>query len=189
MPRTLNQLMIAVQNDEPDAMTELFNVLQPRLAGFFVKCGAPDSDVDDLLQLTLIKVWKSKDRFKPESQTASAWILTIGKNLLRDHVRHVTRKCRGGDRKHVSIEQVEVLTDKDSAPELAERAEIRSKVRNAVRRLPGETQGICRMHLKGASSREIAERFDCTGPKVLRQIVAAKNLLRKKRRLVSLALQ
>ena len=84
MPRDLNVLMIAVQNDDPEAMTDLFNVLKPRLAGFFLKCRAPDSDVDDLVQLALIKIWKSRDRFKPESQTASAWILTV--TVLQHHI-------------------------------------------------------------------------------------------------------
>lgn len=59
---------------------------RPRIAAFVGKLAPVGSDVDDIVQETLLKMAKGWDNFKGES-ALSSWIFKIASNVLVDHMR------------------------------------------------------------------------------------------------------
>jgi len=60
-------------------------------ARFLAGAGAPDADVDDLVQETFIRAFRSVDRFRGLCQFRT-WLLTIGGNVLKDFGRRAARR-------------------------------------------------------------------------------------------------
>jgi|GEM_PF-5630915 len=189
MRSDLNALLTALQSDEPDAMANLVTELRPRLAGFFIRNNAPDTDIDDLIQTVLIKLWRLKDRFRPKTQTASPYIRQMAMNCLRDHMRTIGRQRRGGGRDRVSLKDVDVPDDAESAQVSLERSEVRDTVKAVVRGLRGPVRQVCRMQIAGVSKKQIAADEGCRQNTVHRHFQTAFERLRRNKRLKRLVLQ
>jgi RNA polymerase sigma-70 factor (ECF subfamily) len=65
------------------------------LAGFLAAAGAPEAELDDLVQETLIRAFRSLASFRGQCQFRT-WLLAIGGNALKDAARRA--KSRGGAR-------------------------------------------------------------------------------------------
>jgi RNA polymerase sigma-70 factor (ECF subfamily) len=62
----------------------LFAHFGPRLKSFFLRLGASSGLAEDLMQDTLLAIWRKADRFDPSRAAASTWIFTIARNLRID---------------------------------------------------------------------------------------------------------
>src|SRR5712671_7618796 len=103
-------LIRAWQSGDEQAAAELVGRHARPLARFLAGAGAPEADVDDLVQETLIRAFRAVDRFRGQCQFRT-WLLTIGGNVLKDHGRRVARH------KVVSLDEaLEGLADKDGDP-------------------------------------------------------------------------
>lgn len=69
----------------------LFAHFGPRLKSYFLRLGTPAGAADDLMQETMLTVWRKADRFDPARAAASTWIFTIARNLRID----MHRRARG----------------------------------------------------------------------------------------------
>jgi len=88
-------LIAAWLGGDEQAAAELVRRHARALAGFLGAAGAPEADVDDLVQETLIRAFRSLASFRGQCQFRT-WLLAIGGNALKDSVRRV--KSRGGGR-------------------------------------------------------------------------------------------
>src|SRR2546426_12152707 len=87
-------LILAWQAGDEQAAAELVGRHARSLARFFAGAGAPEADVDDLVQETFIRAFRSVDRFRGQCQFRT-WLLTIGGNVLkRSEERRVGKECR-----------------------------------------------------------------------------------------------
>src|SRR5205807_2556299 len=59
-------------------------------ARFLASAGAPDGDLDDLVQETFIRAFRGVDRFRGQCRFRT-WLLTIGGNVLKDAARRARR--------------------------------------------------------------------------------------------------
>src|SRR3989454_8245831 len=84
-------LIAAWQAGDEQAAAELVGRHARPLARFLASAGAPDSDVDDLVQETFIRAFRSVDRFRGQCQFRT-WLLTIGGNVLKDFGRRAARR-------------------------------------------------------------------------------------------------
>ena len=84
-------LIAAWQAGDEQAAAELVGRHARALARFLAGAGAPQADVDDLVQDTFIRAFRSVDRFRGQCQFRT-WLLTIGGNVLRDHGRRASRR-------------------------------------------------------------------------------------------------
>lgn len=76
------------------------------LARFLAAAGAPEADLDDLVQETFIRAFRALDGFRGQCRYRT-WLLTIGGNLVKDAGRRAARarvvpldeavEARGGD--------------------------------------------------------------------------------------------
>ncbi|HUL04477.1 MAG TPA: sigma-70 family RNA polymerase sigma factor [Gemmatimonadales bacterium] len=86
-------LIAAWLGGEEQAAAELVRRHARALAGFLAAAGAPEADLDDLVQETLIRAFRSLARFRGQCQFRT-WLLAIGGNALKDAARRA--KSRGG---------------------------------------------------------------------------------------------
>ena len=84
-------LIAAWRGGDEQAAAELVERHARALARFLVASGAPESDVDDLVQDTFIRAFRSVDRFRGQCRFRT-WLLTIGSNVLKDFGRRASRR-------------------------------------------------------------------------------------------------
>src|SRR6195256_4653448 len=85
------ELIAAWRTGDEQAAAELVGRHARALARFLAGAGAPDSDVDDLVQETFIRAFRSVDRFRGQCRFRT-WLLTIGGNVLKDFGRRAARR-------------------------------------------------------------------------------------------------
>src|ERR1051325_10008696 len=89
------------------------------LARFLAGAGALDADLDDVVQETFIRAFRSVDRFRGQCQFRT-WLLTIGGNVLKDFGRRAARRrvlpldeavgdARGDPHEHAEASESEAL--------------------------------------------------------------------------------
>src|SRR2546429_7632175 len=83
-------LIAAWQGGDEQAAAELVRRHARALARFLASAGAPDADVDDLVQEAFIRAFRGMDRFRGQCRFRT-WLLTIGGNVLKDAVRRARR--------------------------------------------------------------------------------------------------
>ena len=84
-------LIAAWQHGDERAAAALVERHARPLARFLAGAGAPDADLDDLVQETFIRAFRSVDRFRGQCQFRT-WLLTIGGNVLKDFGRRAARR-------------------------------------------------------------------------------------------------
>src|SRR5438094_775056 len=83
-------LIAAWQGGDEQAAAELVRRHARALARFLGAAGAPDADLDDLVQETFIRAFRAVGRFRGQCQFRT-WLLTIGGNVLKDAGRRAKR--------------------------------------------------------------------------------------------------
>src|SRR3954463_8013282 len=84
-------LISAWQAGDEQAAAELVGRHARPLSRFLAGAGAPEADLDDLVQDTFIRAFRSVDRFRGQCQFRT-WLLTIGGNVLKDFGRKAVRR-------------------------------------------------------------------------------------------------
>jgi RNA polymerase sigma-70 factor, ECF subfamily len=85
-------LIAAWQGGDEPAAAELVRRHARALARFLAAAGARDTDVDDLVQETLIRAFRALGQFRGQCRFRT-WLMTIGGNVLKDAHRR-TRRAR-----------------------------------------------------------------------------------------------
>lgn len=83
-------LIAAWQAGDEQAAAELVRRHALALARFLSGAGAPDADLDDLVQETFIRAFRAVGKFRGQCRFRT-WLLTIGGNVLRDAHRRSRR--------------------------------------------------------------------------------------------------
>jgi RNA polymerase sigma factor (sigma-70 family) len=123
-------LIRAWQSGDERAAAELVERHARPLARFLAAAGAPDAEVDDLVQETFIRAFRSVDRFRGQCQFRT-WLLTIGGNVLKDFGRRMGRRGRQ------VMPLDESVRDTTGDPhEHAEASEAEAQLAAGLRRLP-----------------------------------------------------
>jgi RNA polymerase sigma-70 factor (ECF subfamily) len=105
-PPTDAALITAWQAGDEQAAAALVRRHARALAAFLAATGAPEGELDDLVQETFIRAFRRVDQFRGQCQFRT-WLLTIGGNALKDLGRRAKRsrvvplheglRDRGGD--------------------------------------------------------------------------------------------
>ena len=121
-------LIAAWRGGNEQAATELVQRHARALARYLAGAGAPDGDLDDLVQEAFIRAFRGIAAFRGQCQFRT-WLLTIGGNVLRDFGRRARRR------------QVVPLHEDLRAPDgdphdTAVAGEAEERLREALARLP-----------------------------------------------------
>jgi RNA polymerase sigma-70 factor (ECF subfamily) len=72
---------------EPAAFRELYQTYGPRVKAYMMRCGADAATADDLVQETLLTVWRKAALYANDRGSIGAWVFTIARNLRIDRLR------------------------------------------------------------------------------------------------------
>jgi RNA polymerase sigma-70 factor (ECF subfamily) len=82
----------AVANSRDYAAFEaLFRHFAPRIKSYLLKVGRDASLAEEVMQETMIMVWRKAGQFDPSKASASTWVFTIARNLRIDAFRRDRR--------------------------------------------------------------------------------------------------
>ncbi len=149
------ELIAAWQGGDEQAAADLVRRHARALARFLAGAGAPEADLDDLVQEALIRAFRAVDRFRGQCQFRT-WLLTIGGNLLKDHGRRAAR--------HNVVPLHEGLAARDGDPqERAEAGEVEARLAAGVGELPRLQREVFLLRAQqGLEYEEIAAALDTT---------------------------
>jgi RNA polymerase sigma-70 factor (ECF subfamily) len=148
-------LIAAWRGGDEQAAAELVRRHARALARFLAGAGAPEADLDDLVQMAFIRAFRAVDRFRGHCQFRT-WLLTIGGNVLKDHGRRAAR--------HQVVPLDEELRARDGDPqERAEAGEAEARLGAGLKRLPRLQREVFLLRAQqGFEYAEIAAALDTT---------------------------
>lgn len=78
-------------NADMDAFQKLFQSYSPQIRAYLLKVTRDRQAAEDLMQETMLTIWRKAAQFDPERGPASAWIFTIARNTWIDAWRRQRR--------------------------------------------------------------------------------------------------
>jgi RNA polymerase sigma-70 factor (ECF subfamily) len=137
--------------------------------------GAPDPEVEDIVQETLLRAWRDRERFRGDA-TSLTWILQIAKRRIQDG----WRKARRGAQAGAAIRAIRKM-DSELAPEdLLQDDEFRGRIREALDALPAKYASLLTLRFFEARSiRELAQMLGDSEDAVESLLRRAKDAFRK----------
>jgi RNA polymerase sigma-70 factor (ECF subfamily) len=141
MPEELLALLKRVaEAQDKQAFASLFRFYAPRLKSFLLKQGFSDIESEDLIQETMLNLWRRANSFDAAKAGVSTWIFTIARNCGIDRRRRMVRVIPA------PVEDDNEEPDPD--PSVEEQLIVRENeaaIRAALNLLPAEQAAVIRM--------------------------------------------
>jgi RNA polymerase sigma-70 factor (ECF subfamily) len=143
------------QKRDKQAFAELFEHFSPLLKSFLLKSGGQGPEnVEELVQDTMVKVWRKADNYSAAQGSASTWIYTVARNTridaIRKQVRQNPRLLHAEDIYYNNEEQ----TPHTSLIHIRDKKQISEKLRH----LPAEqVEVLTLMFFQGKSGQQVAD--------------------------------
>ncbi len=152
-PERLSSLLVAVGKDrDRAAFVTLFEHFAPRLKSFFMQQGTAQELVEEVVQETMVNVWRRADTFNPGKASPSTWIFAIGRNMRIDILRKERRPAPDLSDPALAAEPEPL------AHELIARRQDTERLRAAMADLPEDQRHVLAMaFLEDKSHGQIAE--------------------------------
>jgi len=85
------RLMLAFRGGDERAFDALFERWAGRVLRFVERIVGEQSVAEELVQETFVRVWKARERYRPEAKF-STWLFTIAGNVARNELRRPFRR-------------------------------------------------------------------------------------------------
>lgn len=139
-PGHLAGLLNAVgRNRDRGAFAELFQYFGPRVKAYLMRQGANEALAEELVQESMIMVWRRAESFDVSKSGASTWIFTIARNKRIDALRREKRPEYDPDDPALVPAAVE---DADAMVEAAQQSQ---RLSVAIKTLSKEQADLVRM--------------------------------------------
>ncbi len=136
------------------AFEALFREFSPRIRAYLLKMTRDAQASEDLMQETMLAIWRKAGQFGPSRGHASAWIYTIARNIWIDAWRRQRRPVYDPD------DPALVADPEPDAPSLIEQQQSRAALHAALETLPKEQVDLIRLSFFDEDSHStIAERL------------------------------
>lgn len=137
------------------AFDELYAIVRPPIVASLRRWLKQTHLVEDALQITLLKLHASRDRYK-RGAPVLPWVLTIARNVALDRLRSKASKEQS-----LEPEAAERIVAEDTIRwGDNDEQEVIAAVRDAIEQLPAATRDVVRMHkLEGKTMSEVAEQL------------------------------
>ena len=136
----LNEWLAAVaEAHDRAAFQALFEFFAPRLKAFMHRQGTDADMAEEIVQETMVNVWRKAGQFDPAKASVSTWIFTIARNLRIDLLRKENRPMP-------DMNDPALVPDPEPrAPEVISRRQETSRLKQVVSGLPAEQQEVLRL--------------------------------------------
>jgi RNA polymerase sigma-70 factor (ECF subfamily) len=113
-------------------------------------------EADDVTQEVFVKYWRSPERFDPRRGEVGPYLRLMARSRALDLLRHEQATTRARDRLQ-AVSGRDEAPHEDRPPDVVERDEQRTLVRDAMRKLPVEQrEALVLAYWAGLSAREVA---------------------------------
>ncbi|MEQ8709659.1 MAG: sigma-70 family RNA polymerase sigma factor [Rhodospirillales bacterium] len=145
---------IAESHDKA-AFEEVFDLFSGRLKSYFLGLGTSESDAEELVQETLILVWRRAAQFDETKAGFTTWLFTIARNKSIDRIRKERRPALDPD-------EPMLLPEAETPPDAAlDREQDARILRDAIKTLPPEQSDLIRLaYYEELAHGAIAARLD-----------------------------
>ena len=136
----LDSLLVAVADShDRQAFKALFEYFAPRVKAFSLRQGADPGMAEEIVQETMVNVWRKAKQFEAAKASASTWIFAIARNMRIDMLRRAKRP-------EPDMNDPAIVPDPDPpAHEVIHRKQEARHIREAFAGLPGEQQEVLRL--------------------------------------------
>lgn len=154
-----DQLMARAGRGDATAIDEIANLYSDALMSYFKKVTNSTQLAKDLVQNTLVRVWRSAESYKP-CGIFERWLFRVAGNIARDWHRRQRNDLLASC---VGIDGVEVACDsRVPAVEVSDTVDL---IRGIVEKLPEKQRQVFLLFVvEGVSLPEIAKRMNATLP-------------------------
>lgn len=145
---------VSVHRDRASFM-RIYDHFAPRLRRYLLGLGVADNVAGELVQESLLRLWRKAELFNPARANLNTWLFRIGRNLYIDHVR---REPQWMDLQH----GIDLLDQQESARTDTQPDAIadHDTLKKAIDQLPPMQAKLVRMcYLEAKSHREISEEL------------------------------
>jgi RNA polymerase sigma-70 factor (ECF subfamily) len=154
---TDEQLMEAVQKQDPQALEELYRRHHATLRAVIVRVLHNEHTADDLLQEVYMEIWRLANRYSSEKGKALGWMITLSRRRAIDRLRREQAYFRVEERFQRETEHQPNTWTHTGVEEDIEAADIRRILANILASLPPAQKAAVELAFyKGMSQREIA---------------------------------
>ena len=181
------RLLEELRDGRDSALNEIMDRWEKPLTSFAWRYVQNTTDAQDLVQEAFVKVYKHKDKFRPDTKL-SAWLFTTLANQCRNFGRWKRRHptvalLNMSDDSEKSKHTVKAdPTDGDPTPERnAETADMVAYLQKAIQDLPHDLKTTLLLYqYEGLSYKEIAEIVGCSPKGVETRLYRTRKLLKRK---------
>ncbi len=151
----LAALLEAVGRDrDRTAFAELFDYFAPRIKAYMRRLGADDAQAEELMQETMLTVWRRAASYDPKLAAVSTWMFTVARNKRIDGLRRAARP-------DVDLNDPTMEQEQEQPDAIVGRMQTAALVREALAELPPEQAEAMRLaYYEGLSQSEIAAKLD-----------------------------
>jgi RNA polymerase sigma-70 factor, ECF subfamily len=139
---------------DPGAAERLYDLYSSRIFGLGLVMLGNEAAAEDLVQDTMVKVWRNAERYDPARGSLDTWILLMARNLAIDSLRRRVLDAR-------MIEKTKPRDDADptAGPDaIAETTDMVERARRAMASLSdGQRAALELAYFGGKTSAEVAE--------------------------------
>jgi RNA polymerase sigma-70 factor (ECF subfamily) len=140
---------------DTNAFQELFLAFSPRIKAMLMRQGADPETAEEIVQETMLSVWRKAHLFVESKGSFSTWVFTIARNLRIDRLR------RNVILQDLDAEVEETASDEESPHDALHREQQRVYVTAALQKLTPEQYEVIRLsYIDGLTHTEIAERIN-----------------------------
>jgi RNA polymerase sigma-70 factor (ECF subfamily) len=156
-----NDLLVRVgSHQDKAAFGALFSHFAPLLKGFLLKGGGLDPEhAEELVQETMIKVWRKAPTYAPAQAAASTWMYTIARNTRIDWLRKHSKRDQQTD----ELVAEELFDENETSSPFTALIQTRNAghIKTHLRELPQEQlQVLTLMYFQGKSGQEVADELN-----------------------------
>lgn len=143
------------QSQDRAAFAELYAHFGPRLKSYMSKLGTPGDAAEELVQETMILIWRKAAQYDPARAAAATWIFTIARNRRIDALRRERRPQLDANDPLVELYEQPV------AGRITELAYESERLQDAIAALPEDQAAVVKMSfLEDKTHRMIADELD-----------------------------
>lgn len=129
----------------------LFRHFAPKIKAYIIRLGLMDSTAEELMQETMLSVWRKAHMYNRSKAAASTWIFTLARNQSIDWMRKQKYPEYGLEEWH---------EEPDDSVDECEQVVTSDRMAKAIQRLPeNQAQVIYMSFFEGRSHSDISDRL------------------------------
>ncbi len=169
-----DELALALRRGEERALAELYDRYGGAVYNLALRITRDPGTAEEIGLDTFLQIWRQATRFDAQHGTLSSWLFTITRTRAIDRVRAASAA------KRTHADDLVAVTPADRPEEMAELAERRRLVRQAMKALSAPQRAALELaYYEGLSHSQIAARLDEPLGTVKTRIRQAMHVMRK----------